>query len=678
MSAEHELASNEAKLSRREFIAASGSLGAFVLVSRSAQDVAPPSESEDGVLGPFLGACAPGEMRVWMRKLPGRRIAVRLRSFAGTATSYADAVESEDGCCTLHFERLPAADARTEAWLQWSVTGALPPRDVGSGKDDRQVRFTVPAACYSTTQLRLAVGSCANEKPGEANPAWKVLRAAKPDALLLLGDTPYIDSTELEVQRRRYREFYSNPDLAALMQVTPTWATWDDHDFAADGADGTAKGKENARRAFVEYHALCSYGERDQGIYTRFQLGAADVFVLDTRWFSGTEPSFADAAKTTLLGKQQWEWLTRGLRESKAPFKLLACGMVWNGAVRPNKPDDWMAYPHERQALFEFVAREKIAGVVLVSGDIHRSRVYAFPPEDTSVPYPLHELVTSPLGNHPMDAANVASKDLLFDSGEKHQFLLLDVTNTALVARFHAAARGELHRMTLDANDLVPHAAITPEARTEDWALERTQLVMTRSNVEGARLLFLGDSITQGFEIEEGAPLWKERLAPLGAVNLGVSGDRTQNVLWRIDHGQLDGYARAAPPPRLVVLLIGTNNFGIAPPSPPEHVAQGIDAVVARVLRKLPRARVLVLGIFPRANNPAVEPDWIPRANALAEDRLAKHGERVRFLDFGRDFLGPDGLVSIELLPDKLHLSAAGYRVWWTRMEPLLAELLRD
>src|SRR5439155_21488655 len=131
---------------------------------------------------------------------------------------------------------------------------------------------------------------------------------------------------------------------------------------------------EASRRAFLEYHVNPSAGEGEQGIYTRFRLGAADVFLLDTRWFSGTEKSFADPEKTTLLGAKQWEWLQRGLQDSSAPFKLLVCGMIWNEAVRPGKPDYWMKYPWERAALFHFLAEKKIAGVVLVGGDIHRSR----------------------------------------------------------------------------------------------------------------------------------------------------------------------------------------------------------------------------------------------------------------------------------------------------------------
>lgn len=673
MSADHEreAVENETKLSRREFVAASGRFGGYVLLSRGFQASSSSSRVEVGVLGPFWGAMRDGRLGVWMRHPFDGNLVFTLTPL-GDEMVWGESESAglrDDRCIRLETNFLER-DGRYRLEVER--------RDPSGGRSTPVASINIDYRSHldRRSPRTVAFGSCANEKPGEVNPAWKAILAANPDALALIGDTPYIDTTDLETQRRRYREFYSNPDLAAVMQVTPTWATWDDHDFAGDGSDGTAKDKENARRAFVEYHALASYGESDQGIYTRFQLGAADVFLLDTRWFAGTEASFADATKKTLLGKQQWEWLTRGLAESKAAFKVLACGMVWNGAVRPNKPDYWMAYPHERQALFDFLAKEKIAGVVLVSGDIHRSRVYAFPPEDTGVPYPLHELVTSPLGNHPMAAANVPSPDLRFDSDEKHQFLLLDVEKEQLVARFHSAAKGELHRVQLAADELRPHAAISPAPRTEDWAVARTKTVMARSDADGARVLFLGDSITESWELGPGAPIWKEHYVPLGAVNLGVSGERTENLLWRLDHGQLDGYAKRASPPKLAVLLLGTNNFGYGTPSTPEEVAQGLAAIVARLRRKLPRTRVLLLAIFPRADQPAIAPDWIPRANALAA-RLAD-GKDVFFADLGPALLEPDGSMSTRVFPDRLHLTETGYQQWRAALAPHLERQLRD
>src|SRR4029079_11692272 len=162
-----------------------------------------------------------------------------------------------------------------------------------------------------------------------------------------------------------------------------------------------------------------------QGIYTRFRRGPVDVFLLDTRWFMDTEPSFADPAKPTLLGGKQWAWLRRELQSSTAPFKVLASGIVWSDAVDAKKKDTWAAYGHERAALFKFVAEQKIEGLVLVSGDLHRSRVVVHPTEETGIPYPVREIVTSPLGGNAPKDAGVKAATVAFAAAENYSWALL-------------------------------------------------------------------------------------------------------------------------------------------------------------------------------------------------------------------------------------------------------------
>jgi alkaline phosphatase D len=273
------------------------------------------------------------------------------------------------------------------------------------------------------------------------------------EAIVLLGDMPYIDSTELAVQRRRYREFYSVPDVSAALGKVPFYATWDDHDFGRNDTNGLLPGKENSRQAFLENHANPSYGEDGVGIYTHFRRGPVDVFLLDARTFAGTEPSPFDAEKTSLLGAAQWKWLERELAASTAPFKILATGMIWNGATRPGKKDHWMTYPHERQAVFDYIGEKRISGVVLVGGDIHRSRALRYPTTE-SAGYELTELITSPLANTVIEAANAPSPHLLHDVGQKETFLLVTVDMTAkpptLVGKCMNAAGEELFEVALD------------------------------------------------------------------------------------------------------------------------------------------------------------------------------------------------------------------------------------
>lgn len=276
-------------------------------------------------------------------------------------------------------------------------------------------------------RLVLAMGSCANDKVFKEQKIWTAIAATEPDGLLLLGDTPYIDSSSLKKQRERRQAFLQIDGLMQLRQSTPSWATWDDHDFGKPDGDGRMEGKDLSRQAFLEYSANDSNGEDGEGIYTKFRFGDAEIFLIDTRYFSRAEPSFANPDQLTLIGRQQWEWLKRELKASDATFKVLASGMIWNEAVRPLKDDYWMAYLHERAAVLKFIADEKISGVVLVGGDIHRNRALKHETPETGIAYPLYEIIASPLANTVIEAANQPHPGLLFDSGVQQSAVLLTV-----------------------------------------------------------------------------------------------------------------------------------------------------------------------------------------------------------------------------------------------------------
>jgi alkaline phosphatase D len=274
------------------------------------------------------------------------------------------------------------------------------------------------------TSARIAFGSCANEKEGSSK-VWNRMNEVGIDALVLLGDTPYIDTTDLAVQRRRYQEFAAVPAFAKLVAHTPVYSTWDDHDFGRNDTDGNLEGKENSRKAFSEHRPNPSVGENDQGIYTSFKKGPVEVFLLDARWFARTERSENNIP--TLLGAQQWEWLERELKASTSPYKILASGMIFNGATRPGKTDHWGEYPTEYFRLLSIIKRESISGVVLVSGDIHWSRVINHNTK-SKIGYDLIEFVTSPIHEKLISAANASHEGDVFSVGEINSYLLLHAT----------------------------------------------------------------------------------------------------------------------------------------------------------------------------------------------------------------------------------------------------------
>jgi lysophospholipase L1-like esterase len=178
-------------------------------------------------------------------------------------------------------------------------------------------------------------------------------------------------------------------------------------------------------------------------------------------------------------------------------------------------------------------------------------------------------------------------------------------------------------------------------------------------------LLFLGDSITQGWHENS---TWHRFYDPRKAANFGIGGDRTEHVLWRIQHGELDGID-----PKLTVLLIGTNNLSA---STPDEIAQGVTAVVAELRHRLPKTKVLLLGIFPRGHRPDSVRERIKSVN----QKIAglDDGTHVRFLDIGQAFLDADGTISREIMPDFLHLTRRGYRIWAEAMEPTVWEMLDE
>jgi lysophospholipase L1-like esterase len=186
------------------------------------------------------------------------------------------------------------------------------------------------------------------------------------------------------------------------------------------------------------------------------------------------------------------------------------------------------------------------------------------------------------------------------------------------------------------------------------------------------RVIFLGDSITQGWG-SEGRAEWDARFAPLGAANLGIGGDRTQNVLWRIEDGALDGLH-----PELVVLKIGVNNLWEEVfQCGPERVAGGVAAGVDAIRAHCPDAKVLALGILPTQAVPDHPLRAVVRAvNARSAALVPTQGGRVRFEDIGPHFLEPDGSISADIMPDGCHLSPRGYALFADALEPLVRVIL--
>ena len=215
------------------------------------------------------------------------------------------------------------------------------------------------------------------------------------------------------------------------------------------------------------------------------------------------------------------------------------------------------------------------------------------------------------------------------------------------------------------------NTAIIPEPRPGPWVRQHEGF-LERAKKGDVDLLFLGDSITAGWN--GAAPIWSRYYGPRKAANFGIGGDRTQHVLWRLENGEAEGIR-----PKVVVLMIGTNNLGR---NTEAETAEGVAAVVARLREKFPEAKVLLLGVFPRGLNrdktqvaTATDPR-VPRLNrriAALDD-----GKMVRYQDIGVDFLDDAGRVPAAVMPDFLHLSRKGYQAWADAIKPTLWEMLGE
>ena len=220
--------------------------------------------------------------------------------------------------------------------------------------------------------------------------------------------------------------------------------------------------------------------------------------------------------------------------------------------------------------------------------------------------------------------------------------------------------------LSAPAQDLKSPPALVPAPRADQT--KRHESFNEVSKKGEAQLVFLGDSITEGWE-GDGKEAWTKAWAPLKAANFGIGGDRTEHVLWRLDNGNYDGLK-----PKLTVLMIGTNTTGHRM-DPAVDTAAGIKTIIEKLRQKQPEMKVLVLGVFPRGEK-AEDPMRV-RTNEIniLLPRLADD-KNIFFLDISKTFLQPDGTLSRDIMPDSLHLSPKGYDLWVSAIEPKVKALL--
>ena len=227
------------------------------------------------------------------------------------------------------------------------------------------------------------------------------------------------------------------------------------------------------------------------------------------------------------------------------------------------------------------------------------------------------------------------------------------------------------------ANAFAAVRAVTPTAwdgNPNGWQMKRHHEKMSVVTNGGAKVVFIGDSITHGWE-RRGKAQWQKYFADgkYKALNLGTSADRTEHVLWRITEGrELDGYEA-----KCILLMIGTNNSGHFPfaKEPPIDTIMGIRRILDVIREKQPKARVILTSIFPRGRDAN---DQYRRRNDVVNKEIATFadGRHIIWCDFSDKFLDAQGRLSRELFPDLLHPNARGYEIWASAVIPLIDRAL--
>ena len=261
----------------------------------------------------------------------------------------------------------------------------------------------------------MAFGGCAGYTP-ENERMWDTIASHAPQALLLLGDNVYIDlpGQPGPFHDYTYYQRQSRPEFRRLVNSTPVYAIWDDHDAAIDDIwMGPYVDRPAWKQPMVDLFRRNwnnpAYGsESHPGVWFRFSLGDIDVFMLDGRTYR-TNP-FAE--ERTMLGPVQKAWLLESLLDSQATFKVIASPVAWADEAKPGSRDTWSGFPEEREEILGFIEANDIRGVILLSSDRHRSEAWKI---ERASGYAFHDLLSGQLTNmhtHPKEPGALFSYNL--------------------------------------------------------------------------------------------------------------------------------------------------------------------------------------------------------------------------------------------------------------------------
>lgn len=368
--------------------------------------------------GPMIGDLQATSVKLWVRTAVPSSVVATIQDAAGNQRLRSPIVRTTVDSHHTGLLVLQGLTPDTEYDTQWLIDGE--PVTLAS-----PCRFRTPPPRGAPVRFRLAFGGGAGYVTGH-EVMWDTIGERQPDALFLLGDNMYSDDPQSRAaQRFCYHRRQSSAEFRRLVGRTAVYSIWDDHDFGTnDCSGGPAIDKPDWKlpvwNCFRENWANPAYGggEKQPGCWYDFQVGDIHFVMLDGRYYRHRPGK-------TMLGPAQLAWLKQTLADSQARFRVLVSPVPWEYRTKGDSKDTWNGFKEERTEIFDFLAANKINGVLLMSADRHRSDAWRI---DRPNGYPLYEFNSSRLTNNHV---HPTMKQAIFSYNAKQSFGLVEFDTTA-------------------------------------------------------------------------------------------------------------------------------------------------------------------------------------------------------------------------------------------------------
>jgi alkaline phosphatase D len=406
--------------------------------------------------GPMLGYAEMTEVAIWVQTKGAAKAQIEYRKLGATDWIQSETLstfELSDHIATFTLSGLPLG---TKFEYRLKLNGQEVRRDYPL-TFQTQPHWRWATRPPQPPNAKIAIGSCAYfndpvsgfDRPGEPYGGdyeiFSAIHKAKPDLMLWLGDNIYYrepDWLTEKAMRNRWRIDRAHPSIQPLLGSVHNYATWDDHDFGPNDSDSSFRLRDAALRIHRDYWPQVVYGNlwETPGVFTRFEWGDVEVFMLDDRYHRSPN-NMPPGPEKRMFGRGQLEWLKRALVNSDKTFKLICNG---NQMIQPlERAERFNMFPAEQKELFDFIAQSRVEGVVFFSGDRHHTELLKV--QWPGAAYPWFEYTSSPLtsgtGARPNEIENPARVPGTF------------VTNTRNFGMLETSGPWQDRQLTMTAHD---------------------------------------------------------------------------------------------------------------------------------------------------------------------------------------------------------------------------------